>query len=138
MFSYPIISHSLQLVKPAACGLALSSYSSSRTGNLRQVTCCLVKQRWLAPVRRPLTFSATSSGQFYLTPDPIVTSRSRMLAIGPGLKGSVIIMAHDPGAETLFTVPPFLILVKTIIKLNRFIRSPDPVICYGDKGADGA
>jgi len=26
-----------------ACGLALSSYSSSRTGNLRQVTCCLAK-----------------------------------------------------------------------------------------------
>ena len=29
----------------------------------------VAKQRWLAPVRRPLTFSATSSGQFYLTPD---------------------------------------------------------------------
>ena len=32
----------------------------------------LAKQRWLAPVRRPLTFSATSSGQFYLTPDPFL------------------------------------------------------------------
>jgi len=40
----------------------------------------------------------TEPAPAYLTPDPIVTSRSRMLAIGSGLKGSVIIMAHDPGA----------------------------------------
>ena len=73
-----------------------------------------------------------------LDPRSINGTGATRMANGPGLKGSVIIKAHDPGAETLFTVPPFLILVKTIIKLNRFIRSPDPVICYENKGADGA
>ena len=30
-----------------------------------------------------------------------------MLAIGPGLKGSVIIKAHDPGAETLNVIQQY-------------------------------
>jgi len=81
-FLYPIISWSLKLVKleawrsedvcPPDERLKLVASLCSRNSRflpLLNRPGSLVKQRWLAPVRRPLTFSATSSGQFYLTPD---------------------------------------------------------------------